>query len=90
MILAAGGARIAGNGGIGDGDRPRPTLVTLSAGDAACCDENEDRRELPLWPDPGGGGFMVLVFGVEGTEMDVGVTGGWFKLDATLAAAVFK
>jgi hypothetical protein len=77
LALAGGGALIAGNGGIGEGERPRPRLVTLRAGDAACCEENDDRREVePLWAEPGGGGFMLLVLGVEGTEIEVGVAGG--------------
>lgn len=77
MLADAGGALMAGRGGIGEGERPRPIFVTLNAGEPACWDENDERRELvPLWPDPGGGGFIALVFGVEGTEIDVGVAGG--------------
>lgn len=62
---------------MGEGERPL-LCETLRAGDPGVCDENDDRRELvPLCPDPGGGGFMALVLGVEGTEMELGVGGGW-------------
>lgn len=76
MAVVGAGARIAGRGGMGEGERPRPG-ATLNAGEAApCCEENDERRELGLCAEPGGGGFIVLMFGVDGTEMLLGVGGG--------------
>lgn len=69
MPTVGAAARIAGKGGMGDGDRPRPAADMLIAGDPGCCDENEDRREVGLPLEDGGGGCMVLcMLGVDGTE----------------------
>jgi hypothetical protein len=59
--VEVGGARIAGNGGMGEGDRPvlPGNAAADSEGEAAACDpEKEDRRD----PDriEGGGGSMSV------------------------------
>ena len=58
-----GGARIAGRGGIGEGERPvRPgkaAALALREGDPAACEpEKDDRRELGRI-DPSGGSIGV-------------------------------
>ena len=61
---------MAGRGGMGDGERPRPgNAAAESAGDPAACEpEKEDRREPGLVD--GGGGFIAVDVGpgVDGTD----------------------
>lgn len=65
---------------MGEGDLPRPRLVTLSAGDPAACEEKDERRDPGLADDDGGGGFIALATGVDGTELVLGVGGTWLEL----------
>jgi L-aminopeptidase/D-esterase-like protein len=88
-----GGARIAGRGGIGDGDRPAlpRKAVADNAGEAAACEpENVDRR------DPGlvvlVGGFMAAGAGcgVDGIEAEgvIGAASRFLRLSVCSDAIV--
>ena len=76
VCVDVGAARMAGSGGIGDGERPRPCKPTAeSDGDAAAWDpENEDRLEPGLLAVDGGFIAVGACCGVEGTEV-LGVIG---------------
>ena len=72
--LLVGGARIAGRGGIGLGERPRPAkTAAFNEGElAAWLPEKDDLREPGLVDD---GGFIAVPgIGVDGIEAD-GVAG---------------
>lgn len=83
LTFDGGGARIAGSGGMGDGDRPRRLLKPLAPRDgepAACEPENEDRLDPGLLDVEGGFIEALLliepcaVTGVDGTDVE-GVKG---------------
>lgn len=88
-----GGARIAGSGGIGDGERPvRPRKVVAdNDGEAAACEPENDDLLDPGLVDVGGGCMAAGAgCGVDGTDA-VGVIGAAsraFKFSANSEADV--
>jgi hypothetical protein len=72
-----GSARIAGNAGIGDGERP---YLPGCAGEPGAL--NDDRREDVAF-SIGGGNIAASTRGVLATEVD-GVSGPWLRLGLPL------